>query len=169
MFCFGLKGNLIIFCLFLIVCCYLVKLAPADVSESWKRSAIAAFEGSIRQVTTPIAGHLENLPGENEIHEEPARRTFASSTMTAIERGKLLAPTSQKRKRITGHQMKVVGASTGWRCASCGTQLKSDFQVDHIIPLHLGGGHSINNFQPLCPSCHGQKNSREQQRVRQLY
>ena len=175
MYCMGFNWKfIVVFGLLLMMCSYLANMAPSDATRSWKRSAVAALESSIRAFATPDAS--PPMPSESVIREAPraARRDFPSSAMTAIERGKLHASTSQTpghttqtRKRITGHQMKVVGAGNGWRCALCRIQLKSDFQVDHIIPLHLGGSHSIDNFQPLCPSCHGKKNSREQQRVRQ--
>jgi 5-methylcytosine-specific restriction endonuclease McrA len=41
------------------------------------------------------------------------------------------------------------------RCALCGTVLvrASEPQVDHIVPLALGGGNSIDNLQLLCRRC----------------
>lgn len=44
-------------------------------------------------------------------------------------------------------------------CESCGeTSYNWDPQLDHIIPVCLGGGGCwLNNYQFLCPSCHKQK------------
>lgn len=44
----------------------------------------------------------------------------------------------------------------GNKCLKCGrTDVK--LELDHVIPLALGGEHSINNAQPLCRSCNGGK------------
>ena len=33
--------------------------------------------------------------------------------------------------------------------------------VDHIVPLHLGGGDNEENLQSLCRECHDEKTIRE--------
>lgn len=35
-------------------------------------------------------------------------------------------------------------------------------EVDHIVPLAVGGTHDTENLQPLCHSCHSRKTAREQ-------
>jgi len=30
-------------------------------------------------------------------------------------------------------------------------------EVDHILPIHKGGGNEIENLQPLCSECHAFK------------
>jgi len=46
--------------------------------------------------------------------------------------------------------------SYGNRCLCCGrTDVK--LTLDHVIPLKLGGIHSIENAQPLCQSCNSKK------------
>lgn len=42
-------------------------------------------------------------------------------------------------------------------CVTCGTS--DDICIDHIIPIALGGRHSIGNLQPLCRSCNSRKRS----------
>lgn len=44
------------------------------------------------------------------------------------------------------------------RCRSCGAHAT---EVDHIVPLRLGGTHALSNLQPLCASCHRKKTSRQ--------
>ena len=34
-------------------------------------------------------------------------------------------------------------------------------ELDHIVPLHLGGGHERANLQPLCSACHETKTNEE--------
>lgn len=38
-------------------------------------------------------------------------------------------------------------------CAYCGVMLKTDWQVDHIIPKSKGGTDDIGNLNPSCPRC----------------
>lgn len=45
------------------------------------------------------------------------------------------------------------------RCRACGARAT---EVDHIIPLRLGGTHDLTNLQPLCASCHRRKTARQQ-------
>lgn len=48
-------------------------------------------------------------------------------------------------------------------CRSCLARNKTvgAEEVDHIIPLHLGGGHDFDNLQPLCRRCHAAKTETE--------
>jgi 5-methylcytosine-specific restriction endonuclease McrA len=43
----------------------------------------------------------------------------------------------------------------GGRCLRCSTREK--LSVDHIVPLSLGGSNDIDNIQPLCEGCNGEK------------
>ena len=49
-------------------------------------------------------------------------------------------------------------------CRVCGF-VSTRLQVDHIVPLHLGGAESDANRQALCRGCHEAKTAREE-RVR---
>ena len=39
------------------------------------------------------------------------------------------------------------------RCAICQKQLESDYHVDHIMPITLGGSNEAGNLQLLCKHC----------------
>jgi len=68
----------------------------------------------------------------------------------------------KQSRKITETQKKIVAASQLWRCAICKKLLDSTFQVDHIIPLFLGGDDNYKtNCQSLCVSCHSHKTQRE--------
>ena len=45
-------------------------------------------------------------------------------------------------------------------CASCGVATEP-LQIDHIIPVHLGGSDERVNLQRLCIPCHTAKTSKE--------
>lgn len=44
-------------------------------------------------------------------------------------------------------------------CACCESWLGSDFHLDHIVPLALGGSNTDDNVQLLSPRCNMQKNA----------
>lgn len=47
----------------------------------------------------------------------------------------------------------------GHKCLCCGkTNIK--LTMDHVVPLALGGLHTVENLQPLCRSCNCTKNAR---------
>lgn len=44
------------------------------------------------------------------------------------------------------------------RCLNCKRCLKTNkWELDHIMPLHLGGSHTIKNCQIICESCNRKK------------
>lgn len=49
-------------------------------------------------------------------------------------------------------------------CARCGERMRrrSDYQLDHEIPLQIGGKHDPSNVQPLCVDCHKKKTALDQ-------
>lgn len=49
------------------------------------------------------------------------------------------------------------------QCVSC--ESTDDLTIDHIIPMRMGGPHSIENLQVLCRSCNAKKGTIE----RRLY
>ena len=46
------------------------------------------------------------------------------------------------------------------KCATCQTDIASNFHVDHIMPIALGGNNWPSNLQCLCPSCNLRKNAK---------
>lgn len=46
------------------------------------------------------------------------------------------------------------------RCACCGAHLRSRFELDHIMPLALGGRNDDANIQLLLPECNNKKRAR---------
>ena len=46
------------------------------------------------------------------------------------------------------------------KCACCGKSLKNGYQLDHIMPLALGGSNCDNNIQLLTPFCNNSKHAK---------
>lgn len=63
----------------------------------------------------------------------------------------------------------------GWRCQLCGRKLSKKNrgtlrddapELDHIIPISRGGGHTYLNTQCACRKCNGEKGARERGQLR---
>jgi 5-methylcytosine-specific restriction endonuclease McrA len=68
--------------------------------------------------------------------------------------------------RLRGRGLQVRNARILARhplCRQCesGGVVRPATQLDHIIPLHLGGEDHESNLQGLCVECHEQKTTRE--------
>jgi 5-methylcytosine-specific restriction endonuclease McrA len=47
-----------------------------------------------------------------------------------------------------------------YSCRACG-RVSAHLEIDHIVPIHLGGAESDQNRQALCRQCHEKKSERE--------
>ena len=96
---------------------------------------------------------------------EPEKDEVSSLGSAQLGAG-LVGGVSRHERRVTPLVKKKVAARYGWRCAcGCGEQLTFDYHVDHIVPLWRGGSNDEENLQPLIPSHHLLKTSRENQRA----
>lgn len=59
---------------------------------------------------------------------------------------------------LSGADIKEIVARQKGRCACCGAKTK--LQMDHMMPLALGGSNSKNNFQGLCRPCNASKHAK---------
>ena len=70
-------------------------------------------------------------------------------------------------QRITGPELQRtrnrIFLRDKYTCRKCGrVRVASDLEVDHIVPLHLGGAESDENRQCLCRECHAVKSAGEE-------
>ena len=67
------------------------------------------------------------------------------------------------RKTVTRAVKKDVLDEHGWRCYSCGIEIKtmSDCDIDHILCVRDGGKDEMKNYTPLCVRCHNTKTAIE--------
>jgi 5-methylcytosine-specific restriction endonuclease McrA len=54
---------------------------------------------------------------------------------------------------ITTKQTEALYQRQCGKCAACKAELNGKYHLDHIMPLALGGSHTIDNAQILCPPC----------------
>jgi hypothetical protein len=65
--------------------------------------------------------------------------------------------------KITDQEIYELFEKYGFRCLACGrheSELSRPLQCDHIVPIVLGGWHSLDNRQPLCKSCNSRKRTK---------
>ena len=68
---------------------------------------------------------------------------------------------SNKRAYISPLTKKRVAAKYRWRCRLCNKLLDGTYEIDHIIPISLGGTNDENNLAPVHRSCHQVKSANE--------
>lgn len=71
-----------------------------------------------------------------------------------------MAPNYQ-RSRMTKQMRESVLARDNWTCQKCGNSVYNEpnllLEVDHIIPISMGGKTEPNNLQTLCWKCNREK------------
>ncbi len=64
-------------------------------------------------------------------------------------------------RAVNTHRKKAIAAEAHWRCNNCRCLVDAHYEIDHIVPLHLGGGNCDANLQLLCGGCHAAKTAAE--------
>jgi 5-methylcytosine-specific restriction protein A len=69
---------------------------------------------------------------------------------------------ARRRSLSTRERLDLFLAARG-QCQHCGWALTPGkrWEVDHVIPLALGGRDQVDNMQVLCAPCHGGKTHRQ--------
>lgn len=65
------------------------------------------------------------------------------------------------RERLSQRKRYSILHSAGFKCQACGAKPNKDndvqLQIDHVIPVVLGGGNQDSNLQVLCSACNSSK------------
>jgi hypothetical protein len=70
------------------------------------------------------------------------------------------------KRAVSESKKKKVASAQAWRCACCTGMLSHVFEIDHVMPLFLGGNNAEENLQALCRECHGQKTALDKEAFR---
>ena len=63
-----------------------------------------------------------------------------------------------KRKKLKKEERENIYNKYNGRCAYCGSKIEyKDMQIDHVVPLRIGGKDEISNMLPSCRSCNHYK------------
>jgi len=97
------------------------------------------------------------------------RRVFCSDECARRNQKRKTKATRRARKKGLGYESfdpLDVFKRDKWTCQMCGAKTPKKYrgtcddrapELDHIIPLALGGEHSMRNTQCLCRKCNGDK------------
>jgi len=66
------------------------------------------------------------------------------------------------RRKTTAYEKRIVASNGRWKCSSCGELLDETYEIDHVVPLSVGGEDDISNLSALHASCHRKKTIREE-------
>lgn len=94
----------------------------------------------------------------NDVHALLVKRRLMRED--EIKRAKSIAangqlPDGSRRTRVRGDVRMLVFQRDGSQCVRCGSD--TDLQLDHIIPVSMGGANTEANLEVLCGTCNRRK------------
>jgi 5-methylcytosine-specific restriction endonuclease McrA len=93
-----------------------------------------------------------------------SRLTKLEPTLNTLDTRQGVSTIQRIRGRALDTIRKRIMARDEYTCQMCGRVTRYG-EVDHIVPLHLGGpAESDSNLQYLCVPCHREKSSMEGER-----
>lgn len=75
----------------------------------------------------------------------------------------MLSPHPRKGKEFSRAVRRAIKERDGHACVLCGASRR--LEIDHIVPVSLGGDNSIDNGQTLCHDCHRSKSLQQRKLV----
>ena len=81
--------------------------------------------------------------------------------------GGSLVQTTRSRTSLTEAKKKIIASKQSWMCNSCTRMLPPTYEIDHILPVALGGNNGSKNLQALCKACHSLKTQQDLVNIRQ--
>ena len=103
------------------------------------------------------AAHREQMRANSKrwIQEHPDEYRAIQRRCQTIRRARKLLLT----KHFTQQEWLDLLEKYGHRCLCCNAADKT-LEVDHVVPLKIGGTNTIDNIQPLCRSCNARKHAK---------
>lgn len=92
------------------------------------------------------------------LHPRP-KNPFSRKEMRAKYQRDRNAREKGSNEKITAKEWQELKEFYNYTCLCCKKkEPEIKLTLDHVVPLALGGAHSIKNSQPLCKSCNCRKN-----------
>jgi 5-methylcytosine-specific restriction protein A len=119
---------------------YQKELAAKDEQMKDQREEIKMFEQLLAERFIELREELKQI----RKRKQPTQRVHR---------------TEPQRREIAKRQNWLC---TGQQCREAKTtQELQEYDIDHIVPLYLGGTEEPDNLQALCPGCHRRKTDQE--------
>lgn len=134
------------------------KLIKKHQEWTWGCWSLSEFEryGQPRWKFIPI-DKLKKIKRLKKFWKDETQIALIDSLIAKEEEKKQYA--YKRRVGFTKALKDRVKKRDGYGCVKCGATDR--LQVDHIVPLILGGDNDLNNLQTLCTDCHATKTSLE--------
>lgn len=93
---------------------------------------------------------------------QPARtaytREWRKNNPAQVRNGKIKRLEAESLGRVSDRDWRRLKNRYQGRCAYCGVKCRAT--MDHVVPLHRGGRHTIGNILPACQSCNSSKHTK---------
>lgn len=86
---------------------------------------------------------------------------FSSSPVVYNTIQKAIKYMNSHKRYVPNKMKRQVQSDQEHKCNVCSELLTATSEIDHIIPLFMGGSNLRNNLQALCQSCHSKKTLEE--------
>lgn len=101
---------------------------------------------------------------EKYSEREPELGKLAVVLRNLLDRKLRKVSTSSQKKKQMRDELAVVyeqrfveiGRRDGFKCCACGST-SPNLQIDHVMPISLGGNNDLDNLCLMCPSCNQKK------------
>jgi hypothetical protein len=87
---------------------------------------------------------------------------FKDVPVTAGNAKEFLSKFPTESRSVPMKTKKETAYDQEYKCNGCKVLMSASYEVDHIIPLYLGGANNKFNLQALCRNCHGDKTAKDE-------
>lgn len=119
-----------------------------------------------KRESDPSYVERERAKGRERYRENPEHYREKSRRRQRAEPETFATYARQRRGRIanaggthTKEDVEAINKRQKYKCAECGVSTRYKYDVDHIMPLALGGSNAASNLQILCPTCNRSKSA----------
>lgn len=134
--------------------------------EAWREIARAERRRAFEKDPERVRSHTRNFMRRwRAANPEKARQMMKEWRAANPEKAREHDANNSAKRRLaegrhTTADVKRRLLLQGFKCADCGKSVKSEYHVDHITPIALGGSNWPSNLQILCPSCNQHKHAK---------
>lgn len=117
--------------------------------------------GMKRTTDKEVAAKFKKLDNAKEVLKTATGKT-KGCYVADMETGEMVfkRPGKPQRKTFSRSVRQLIYAHAKGRCALCGKKIKyCDMDLDHIVPLAMGGADDVANLQCTCVTCNRIKGS----------